>query len=65
MMTILKFFGIALIGEVVLISVHFFFNGQLVPRWTDIPSLAAIMFGVSPYGQACYGWVKDKFWDKN
>jgi len=64
-MIVLNFFGFTLICEVALISVHFFFNGHLAPRWTDIPSLVAIMFGVSPYGQACYGWIKDKLLGKN
>jgi hypothetical protein len=59
-MSLLKFIGILVIGEITQMCLHLFHDGQLTPRWSDIPSLAAIMFGVSPYGQACYSWVKAK-----
>ncbi len=54
------FIGLAIIGEVTLLLCRFLLGGQFAPRWNDIPSLATILFGVSPYGQACYQWVKQK-----
>lgn len=59
-MSFYKFVGLIAIIEITQICLHFLFDGQFAPRWSDIPSAAAILFGVSPYGQACYSWVKDK-----
>ncbi|MDP3651213.1 MAG: hypothetical protein Q8R67_05955 [Rhodoferax sp.] len=54
------FIGLAVIGEITLMMCHFVIDGQFAARWNDIPSLAAILFGVSPYGRACYQWFKQK-----
>ncbi len=59
-MKINTFIGLAIIGEVTLMLCRFLIGYGFAPRWDDIPSLAAILFGISPYGRACYEWVKQK-----
>jgi hypothetical protein len=39
---------------------HYFATGQSMPQWNDLPAVAAITFGVSPYGQLCWQWAKEK-----
>jgi hypothetical protein len=59
-MGLFKFLSLVVIVEMTQICLHFLYDGHLAPKWSDIPSAAAILFGISPYGQACYSWVKVK-----
>jgi len=39
---------------------HYFAIGQSMPQWNDLPAVAGVVFGASPYGQICVQWVKEK-----
>lgn len=31
-----------------------------MPQWNDLPTVVAVTFGASPYGQICVLWIKEK-----
>ena len=49
-----EFLKLLIVGMTALMVCHLVSNGDSMPRWNDIPALASILFGVSPYGQAAY-----------
>lgn len=59
-MSFYNFIGLLVIVLITLTICHIFTYGDPSLRWSDIPTVAAVLFGVSPYGQACYRWVKEK-----
>jgi hypothetical protein len=56
-----KIIGYAILSEIVIILLRASATNSFSPEWRDIGSVVCITFGVSPYGQACAHWVKDKF----
>lgn len=55
-----EFLKLLIVGMTVLMVLHLLRDGDPALTWNDIPTLAAILLGVSPYGQAAYKWVKQK-----
>lgn len=60
-MTLYKFLGLTLVAGTTLVLTRLLIDDKLEVRWSDIPIVIAIMFGVSPYGQICYRWIRNKF----
>ena len=51
---------LSVLTEGTIVLARFVIEGQLIAKWSDIPLFMAVMFGVSPYGQLCYRWIKEK-----
>ena len=59
-MSLIKIFILSVIIAGAIIFGRFAMWGQLTAKWSDVPLFMAVMFGVSPYGQLCYRWMKEK-----
>lgn len=59
-MSLIKIFMLSVLIEGTIILARFVIEGQLIAKWSDIPLFIAVLFGVSPYGQLCYRWIKEK-----
>ncbi len=59
-MNLYEFLKLLVVGMTALMACHLISYGDSMPTWNDLPALASIVFGVSPYGQAVYRWVKEK-----
>ncbi len=53
--------GIAVFVEILTILFRAISTHSFLAEWRDMGSVVCITFAVSPYGQACAQWVKDKF----
>ncbi len=59
-MSTAKFFGYVVWTQLAVMAFRLMMDGEVAAKWADIPSVSAVVFGISPHGQACYQWVRDK-----
>jgi hypothetical protein len=55
-----EFFGITILAEITLVLSRFVTGEPIAMRFSDVTTLLAVMFGVSPYGRLCFLWIYEK-----
>jgi hypothetical protein len=55
-----EFIGITILAEITLVLSRFVTGEPIAMRFSDVTTLLAVMFGVSPYGRLCFLWIREK-----